>query len=438
MPLWLLIGLGVIGLAAVVCIVGPVGPTTRTAWIITVAAPFAILVPPIFSYAFAFILFGLIVVDAIAARGQTAASRKVSAILPRGVPVELAADASPPPASRALLRQPSTADLAVNPSIDSAPLAASITGIRRGRHTLPELVMRITGPLGLASWRRLGVPSAEILVFPDVIAAERIVARVRRNRFSDPSRIRRGPLGLGTEFEAVRDYQPDDDIRQVNWRATARVAKPMSNQFRIEQDRDVIAVVDCGRLLAAPIGNLTRLDVTLDAVAALVRSADVVGDRAGFLAFDDQVRREVTPRRDAGERVVRASFDLEPRLTDSDYELAFRIVSRRKRAFVCVFTDLVEERAARPLLDAMPWLIRKHRVVIASIADPELSATLTIPPRGVRDSYLASAALDVLEARSLVVANLQRSGAQVIEAPIATFSESVVAAYLDAKRRNRI
>ena len=79
----------------------------------------------------------------------------------------------------------------------------------------------------------------------------------RRPRGQVPGRglARRGPLGLGTEFESVRDYSPDDDIRQVNWRATARLGRPMSNQYRIERDRDVVCVVDCGRLMAAPFAD---------------------------------------------------------------------------------------------------------------------------------------------------------------------------------------
>ena len=83
-------------------------------------------------------------------------------------------------------------------------------------------------------------------MYPDLLAARRLALSVRQGRFRDQGISARGPLGLGTEFELVRDYLPDDDIRQVNWRATARLGRPMSNQYRIEQDRDVIVVVDAG------------------------------------------------------------------------------------------------------------------------------------------------------------------------------------------------
>src|SRR4029079_2320303 len=104
-----------------------------------------------------------------------------------------------------------------------------------------------------------------------------------------------GPLGLGTEFESIRDYVPDDDFRQVNWRATARLGRPMSNQYRIERDRDVVCVVDCGRLMAAPFADRTRLDAALDAAVAVAAVADVVGHPCGTNAFVGEALRFPAP-----------------------------------------------------------------------------------------------------------------------------------------------
>ena len=153
-------------------------------------------------------------------------------------------------------------------------------------------------------------------MYPDLVAARKVVLAVRHGRFSDPGRRPQGPLGLGTEFELIRDYVPDDDVRQVNWRATARMGRPMSNQYRTEQDRDVIAVVDAGRLSAAPLPaedgeRPTVLDACLDALTALALVADEAGDRFGAIAFDDEVRFAARPGRARGAAVVRSLFALE-------------------------------------------------------------------------------------------------------------------------------
>jgi uncharacterized protein (DUF58 family) len=224
----------------------------------------------------------------------------------------------------------------------------------------------------------------------------------------------------------------------VNWPATERLGRPMSNQYRIEQDRDVICLVDTGRLMAAPLGTLTRLDAALDAAVAVAAVADEVGDRCGLVAFDREVRRRVDPRRRGSSALVRAAFDLEPEPADSDYALAFQAVGGAKRSLVLVFTDLLEESAARPLLDAMPLLTARHAVVVASALDPDLEEVAVRTPVSRADVYEAAAAHAVLEARRQVAARMRHTGADVIEAPASALPAACVGAYLRVKARARL
>ncbi|MGQ0802312.1 MAG: DUF58 domain-containing protein [Actinomycetota bacterium] len=379
-----------------------------------------------------------VVVDALISRPAPQVERRAPAVLSRGVPSELVVAAAGGPAGLRV-RQPLVPDVDVEPPEADRELDAQVRGRRRGRHTLPAVATRVVGPLGLAAWYRRAGEDAEVLVYPDLPAARRLALAVRQGRFRDPGRLTRGPLGLGTDFESIRDYLPDDDVRQVNWRATARMGRPMSNQYRVEQDRDVICLVDAGRLMAAPVGDRTRLDATIDAVAAVALVADEVGDRCGVVAFDDEVLRHLRPRRSGGDAVVRAVFDVEPSPVDSDYELAFRTVGGGKRAFVLVLTDLLEEAAAQPLVDAVPVLARRHAVVVASVADPDLEHAVNTPPSRPTDVYTAAVALDVLDARAKVAAQLRRSGAQdVVEAAPDSLAPACVGGYLRAKARARL
>jgi uncharacterized protein (DUF58 family) len=327
------------------------------------------------------------------------------------------------------VRQTAPPELTVEPREGDGGLRATVIATRRGRHTLPAVATRSTGPLGLARWDHKGAAPVELRVFPDLKTARRLALAVARGRFRDQGATARGPLGLGTEFELIRDYQPDDDIRQVNWRATARLGRPMSNQYRLEQDRDLQLLLDAGRLSAAPLGDLNVLDACLDAAAALAFVADELGDRTGAVAFDQEVRTALPPRRAGGQAVVRALFDLQPRPLDSDYEAAFRRAEGSKRALVVVFVDLLEETAARPLVEAVPVLSRRHAVVVASPSDPALEALAQ------RDDARGVIARDVLEARAKVAAQLKAAGARVLEAPPEKLPAAVVAAYLRAKSR---
>jgi uncharacterized protein (DUF58 family) len=211
----------------------------------------------------------------------------------------------------------------------------------------------------------------------------------------------------------------------------------MSNQFRVEQDREVMLLIDSGRLMAAPLGDRTRLDAAVDAAVAVALVADVLGDRAGTLAFDREVRRRLAPRRAGGHGVIRALLDLQPRAEEPDYELAFRSVEGAKRSLMIIFSDLLDETAARPLADAVPVLARRHSVTVATVRDPDLDAVLTTPPDSAHDVGAQAVALDVLGARTRTAHMLRRSGAQVVEAPAEALAAACVTAYLRAKSLGR-
>jgi uncharacterized protein (DUF58 family) len=288
------------------------------------------------------------------------------------------------------------------------------------------------------AWYRQGGPDHEVTVFPDVPGARRLAAAVRQGRFRDAGELTRGPLGLGTDFESIREYLPDDDIRQVNWRATQRHGRPMSNQYRVEQDRIVIGLLDAGRLMAAPIGDRTRLDLALDAFVAVAFVADEVGDRAGVIAFSDRIERQVRPRRRGADAIVRATYDVEPVLTDAAYDIAFQAVGAGKRALVMIFTDLLDEAAAAELLTAIPVLARRHAVMVVSVTDTDLDELMTTPPADAVQVYRAAAALDVLAPRDAVRQRLRHAGAIVVEARPDALAEASVRAYLRAKLRARL
>jgi uncharacterized protein (DUF58 family) len=376
----------------------------------------------------------------VAARRAPEVRRDVPEVLSRGVPGELRVWAPAPPGGALRVRQPAPPGLAVDPPEGEGGLEAAVVAGVRGRHVLPAVATRVPGPLGLARWDHARGGTAEVRVFPDLRAARRLALAVARGRFRDTGATARGPLGLGTEFELVRDYEPDDDIRQVNWRATARLGRPMSNQYRLEQDRDLILLIDAGRLSAAPLREedervVTVLDAVLDTAAALAFVADELGDRCGAVAFDDGVRVALPPRRAGGAAVVRALFDLQSRPVDSDYELAFRRAEGSKRALVVVLCDLLEEAAARPLVAAVPVLTRRHAVIVACPSDPALEAIAAPGAPGALATARAVVAGDVLAARTRAARNVRAAGARVLEAPPGKLPATVVAAYLRAKAR---
>lgn len=413
-------------------------PTVRTAAILAGIALSALVLPAWLSIAAAIALLGAAAADGFSVRERPVIDRSLPPVLSRGMGIPFRVTASAPDGRRVLLRQPLIGAIELEPEIAVGRLDGWLVPRRRGRHELPGVASASVGPLGLTRVSHASGPPTTISVYPDLVSAHAAILRLRRELAGHPGRLARGPLGLGTEFESVREYTEDDDIRQLNWRATARLGRPMSNQYRLERDRDVTCLLDVGRLMAAPLGLRTMLDAALDAVTVLALATDELGDRCGAIAFDQTIRRAVSPSHRSGRRVIEALFDLEPAPVDSDFERAFMRVGQSRRALVAVFTDLVDEAAARSLIEAVPMLARRHSVLVASASDPTLEQLAGSPGSTAIEAARRLVARDVLEARAAAAARLTRSGAAVVEAPARALPERCLRAYLDAKARVRV
>jgi uncharacterized protein (DUF58 family) len=415
----------------------PVSPTGRTVALLAAVALAALAVPvPLALAGVALVLVGF-VVDAAWVRRPPVVERRVRTEVVRGVPVRFEVVVAPRPAVRVAVRQPQTADLRVTPAEHADGIEGELVATARGVHRLEPVAVRSTGPLGLGRWLHRAAGAVDVTSHADLPGARRIAAAVRAGTFRDPG-LRRGPLGLGTDFESVRDYTPDDDIRHLNWRATERTGRAMVNQYREDTERDLWCLVDAGRLLASPVGDRTRLDAALDALAAVAAVADAVGDRVGAVVFDGEVRRVVRPQRANAAALTHLLDDLQPHLVDSDYQAGFARVASAKRSLVIVFTDLLDAAAARPLLAAVPVLVRRHAVLVAGTNDPDLVEAVTRPPSSRRALLEAGVATEILAERDQVRSRLAGVGAVVVDAPVERLATRCVSAYLQLKSTARI
>jgi len=400
-----------------------VTPTPRAALLLATLGLAALVLPPGLSVALALALVATIMADAWSVRHAPRIDRSCPLTISRGASTRLIVRTQPS-GRTVLLRQPPGPALLIAHGEGHGSMDASLVGIRRGRHRLPGVASASLGPLGLARVHHRSGAEVEVRVVTDLVGARRLILRLRRTRAGVASGRALGPLGLGTAFESVREYTTTDDFRQINWRASARLGHPMSNQYRIEQDRE----------MAAPLGERTLLDIALDSVTTVALAADEFGDRFGAVVFDDAVRRVLAPRHRGGAAAVDALFDLQPRPVDSDFESAFARVSRSHRALVFVFTDLLDETAARSLMSGVTMIARRHATFIATAADPSLAEFASAADRPAA----ALAALDVLSARRQAALTLRRLGAQVLEAQPERLAERCLDAYLSAKLRARL
>jgi len=330
----------------------------------------------------------------------------------------------------------------VVPAHGRAVARARLRPARRGRFTPTEVVVRVQGPLGLAaSQGRRNLPGV-LRVYPPFRSRAEAELRIDRARILEVGLRSARARGGGTEFDSLREYGVDDETRRIDWSATARTAKVIVRTYRAERNQTVLMLLDTGRLMAGQVAGVPRLDHALDAVMMLTAVATRLGDRAGLVAFADQLRGTVAPghSRDQLRRVTEAMYTLEPELVESDYRGAFAqtLARFRRRALLMLFTELAEQAVGESLLPALPLVARDHLVMVAAVRDPEVESWATSVPTDAGSAYRKAAAVAALEERGRTAARLRALGVTVVDALPGRLAPLLADAYLDVKARGKL
>jgi uncharacterized protein (DUF58 family) len=325
------------------------------------------------------------------------------------------------------------------PGRGSLRLAYRAVPPQRGAHLFGDLWLRVEGPLGVVL-RPLRLPATEqVRVYPPLpaqsrgdLAAHRRAAREWGTR---PSRWRQE----GREFESLRDYVEGDDPRRIHWKATARLERPIVQQYEHERNQIVMILLDAGRLMMAVSQGRSKLDHSLEAAVQLSRAALAQGDRVGIIAFADEVMGFVPPRKtpDQFQRIMEGTLHLEPRLVEPRYERAvlFLRARIRRRSLVVIFTDLLDELSSEALLAAVSLLRPRHLPFCVAIAESEWLTVLGEPPSTADGVYERAVLQGLLRQRRQALGNLVRKGALALDLPPSKLSPGVLERYLEVKRR---
>ncbi|MFG3709060.1 DUF58 domain-containing protein [Micromonospora sp. NPDC047670] len=321
----------------------------------------------------------------------------------------------------------------------TAALPSRLTPLRRGDRPAVTLTVRSFGPMGLGFRQRSGRPATPpwtLRVLPRFDSRRHLPEKLARLRVIDGTQVSRG-RGQGTEFDTLREYVVGDDVRSIDWRASARRADVLVRTWRPERDRRLVCVLDTGRTSAVRVGDEPRLDTAIDAALLLTALAARAGDRVDLLAADTAVRATVTGtgRPALLPRLVHALAPLQPALVETDFDLIAGELLRRRsqRGLVVLFTALEAGALGEGLLPVLPRLAARHKVVIAATHDPVLTALTTAAPQRPGDAYAAAAAWRALAERDRVRAALGRHGVMVVDAPAGRLAPTLADTYLRLK-----
>ncbi|CAM4115340.1 hypothetical protein MB901379_04613 [Mycobacterium basiliense] len=321
--------------------------------------------------------------------------------------------------------------------------------VRRGDQRAALVTARSIGPLGLAGRQSSQSVPGQVRVLPPFLSRKHLPSRLAKLREIDgllPTLIR----GQGTEFDSLREYVVGDDVRSIDWRASARRADVMVRTWRPERDRRVVIVLDTGRMAAGRVGvdptaadpaGWPRLDWSMDAALLLAALASRAGDHVDFLAHDRVSRAAVfgASRTELLAQLVAAMAPLQPALVESDWRTMVATITRRtrRRSLVVLLTDLNATALDEGLLPVLPQLSAKHHVVVAAVADPRVDQ-LAIARSDAAAVYDAAAAERSRTERRTIASRLHQKGVEVVDAPPTDIAPALADRYLAMKATGRL
>ena len=327
------------------------------------------------------------------------------------------------------------------PAGGSLSLAATFRIPVRGSFEFGPAWLRLTGPFDVLEAQQVFSCPGSVKVLPEGFSSSeglRHDERAELMQLDKISRVRQ--TGLGTEFEMLSEYRPGDDPRRIDWKTTARFRRPVVRRFQVERHRDVMIVIDCGRLMGADAGRGSKLDCAVDSALMLCRTALEGGDRCGLALFDDRVLGYQPPI--SGPRALRSLVDsvynVQSRWAESDFGLMFATLQSRqtKRSLVVILSDIVDVETSTRFRTSLATLSRRHVVLFAGLQTPLLRQIVAEPVATLLDGSRKAVTFRILRERDEALRSLKRSGVQVLDVEPSRLTVPLLNRFIELRQQN--
>jgi uncharacterized protein (DUF58 family) len=290
-------------------------------------------------------------------------------------------------------------------------------------------------------WRQLKFKSPrKIQVYPDLIGLQELSFRLSRSTEAGETKIRK--LGEGTEFSSLREYIIGDDVKRIDWKATARKDFPIVRTHEVSKDQTILILLDAGRMMSTRISGLSRFDWGMNAALSLSLAALAKGDQVGVGVFSDTPKLFIPPKRGKInlKNIIEGMHNIQPEHNEPDYVgvLANFASLQKKRALIVVITDLIDAIASQSLLKGLAHLSPRHLPFCVTFNDKQIidyAHEQVVTPEEV---YKQSVAIDLLEQRKQALNTLIRKGGLALDVPPEELSTAIVDKYLMIKAKNMI
>ena len=313
---------------------------------------------------------------------------------------------------------------------------------KRGEYDFGFIRVYTSSPLGLIN-RRYNFDGAKVLpVFPSFInlGQYELMAVSRHLTEFGIKKIRK--VGHSSEFDQIKNYVGGDDIRTINWKATARKGGLMVNTYTDERSQNIYCIIDKSRVMRMPFEGLSLLDYAINASVALAKVAMLKEDKAGLITVSENIGAIVPADRKASQlgTIMNVLYNEKTRYLESNMEALFAAVRSvvKQRGLLVFFTNFESLSALQRQLPYLKRISKYHLLVVVFFENTELKGLSSDPAKDVEGIYHKTIAEKFIYEKKLMVKELNKHGILAILTPPQKLTVNVINQYLALKAQQRI
>lgn len=314
--------------------------------------------------------------------------------------------------------------------------------LQRGEYHFGNLNVYTTSPLGFIARRFQFGKNAMVPNYPSFLQLKKYMLLAFSNKIFEfgLKKIRR--IGHTMEFEQIKDYVAGDDIRNINWKATAKRNQLMVNQYQDERSQPIYSVIDMGRAMKMPFDGLSLLDYAINATLVISNVALKKQDKAGMFSFSRKVSDKVVAERRPSQmnQIMETLYNLNTDFAESDFSRLYIDIKRslNQRSLLLLYTNFETLDALHRQLPYLQAIAKNHVLVVIFFENTELSEFIKKPATRTNEIFEKTVAEKFVYEKKLIVTELQKHGIQSILSAPEDLTINTINKYLEIKARGLI
>ena len=314
--------------------------------------------------------------------------------------------------------------------------------VNRGEYHFGNILLFISSLLGLLV-RRITVEAEEMVpVYPSFIQLRKYDLLSGATIQSETGSKRLRKIGHSMEFEQIKEYVHGDDIRTLNWKASARKGGLMVNTYTDERSQQVYCIIDKGRLMKMPFGGLTLLDYAINSCLVLSNVCLKKQDRVGVITFSNKIGSVLAADRKAiqKENILQLLYNQKTSFQESDFEMLYMQIRNRikHRSLVVLFTNFESLSGLKRQLDYLRSIASHHLLLVVFFENTELHQLTVSEAKDIEQVYVKTIAEKFAFEKRLIVKELMKHGILSILTSPQKLTINTINKYLELKARQAI